>query len=1086
MQLEIDNLQDMIFEWIPYNQFYKVKKTGRNDIATIYSAIWKNGPLHYNYSKNELIRKSNKKITLKCLHNSRSTINEFINKDNIIFKTYGISQNPDTGNYIIVLQDKYYKEYGKSYCKQCIGKYTDIENKWCKPCQINYLKNNFKYWTSKNRKIDDFIQEIQLKINDWDDLIFEWIPYNQFNDINEIYKSSYFTIYSAIWEDGPLCYDNKMELKRVSEKKVTLKCLHYNIYNLQNIINKFLDKVNTYAGNSKIYGMSQNPYTKDYIMILQENYCTEYGQISNFKKIFMDWTNGNEQINDFIQKMQLKINSWNDTVFEWIPYSKFNDVKEIGESTVYSAIWKGGPLYYDHNSKKWIRKSDKNVILKCLITGEFLNVVKAYLADEDRIILKIYGISQNPETKEYIVVFHRNKMIYERYAKKLFTYWLYNLPTNEKVIDFIQQMQLKVNYHYDVVFEWVPYNQFNYIKEIRKGNFSSVYSAIWEDGLLYFDDNKKEWTRKSNTEVTLKYLYNSKNNINEFLDKVRTHLANIYNRNIQVYGVSQNPNTNDYIIILQSEYSRRYCEKCLKKYANIAYKWCKPCQISCLEKNFKNWTSSNKQIDNFIQKMQLNINNWNDTIIEWIPYSKFNDVKEISKIGRSSVYLATWKGGPLYYDYKNGNEWIRKSDKKVVLKYLKSKELEFLNVVKAYTTYKNGIILKVYGISRNKKDYIIVFQLIDIHERYVFYNLPTNEKVIDFIQQMQLKVNYHYDVVFEWIPYNQFNDIEEVGEGGFSTVYSAIWKDGPLYFDDNKMEWIRKINKKVALKCLHNSQNINEKFLNEAKEYSIDSLNILRIHGISQNPNTKNYIMVLQYAEGGDFNKWINRNYESFDWTNKIKVLNNIINGLKEIHQKRKVHHDLHTRNILFLFRSTSDIVEYTRISDMGLCGEVDNIDEEKIYGVMPYVAPEVLRGKLYTQAADIYSFGMVMYFIATGRQPFADRAHDELLALDICEEVRPKLNELEAPKFYIELMKRCWDSNPNNRPNAAEISDQLRFWKNVDFECAENYRKSNLSKRKPLIIHPQAVYTSRILNPYTKILSKNYNSNCSDCAIVD
>jgi hypothetical protein len=83
MQLEIDNIQDMIFEWIPYNQFYKVKNMGStsgDDTATIYSAIWKNGPLYYNYSKNELIRKSNKKITLKCLHNSRSTINEFINK----------------------------------------------------------------------------------------------------------------------------------------------------------------------------------------------------------------------------------------------------------------------------------------------------------------------------------------------------------------------------------------------------------------------------------------------------------------------------------------------------------------------------------------------------------------------------------------------------------------------------------------------------------------------------------------------------------------------------------------------------------------------------------------------------------------------------------------------------------------------------------------------------------------------------------------------------------------------------------------------------------------------------------------------
>ncbi|UZO09633.1 uncharacterized protein OCT59_029848 [Rhizophagus irregularis] len=426
---------------------------------------------------------------------------------------------------------------------------------------------------------------------------------------------------------------------------------------------------------------------------------------------------------------------------------------------------------------------------------------------------------------------------------------------------------------------------------------------------------------------------------------------------------------------------------------------------------------------------------------------------------------------------------------------------EFLNVVKAYLTDKDKIILEVYGISQNPdtNDYVIVFhinKMIEIYEKYTknfftnwSYNLPINKKIIDFIQQMQLKINFYYDIVFEWIPYSQLNKVKKIGKGGFATVYSAIWEDGPLCFDDNKMEWTREINKKVALKCLHSSQNINEGFegfLNEAKEYSIDSLNILRIYGISQNPDTKNYIMVLQYAEGGDFNKWINKNYENFDWTNKIKVLNNIINGLKEIHQKEKVHHDFHTGNILFLFTSTSDICDYTRISDMGLCGEVDNIDEEKIYGVMPYVAPEVLRGKLYTQAADIYSFGIIMYFVATGRQPFANRVHDEFLALDICEGIRPKLNELEAPKCYIELMKKCWDSNPNKRPDATEISDQIYSWKNDDFEHVENYRKANLFKRKQLIIHPQAIYTSRILNPYTENLSKYYNSNCSDCAIVD
>src|SRR5438309_4046363 len=137
-------------------------------------------------------------------------------------------------------------------------------------------------------------------------------------------------------------------------------------------------------------------------------------------------------------------------------------------------------------------------------------------------------------------------------------------------------------------------------------------------------------------------------------------------------------------------------------------------------------------------------------------------------------------------------------------------------------------------------------------------------------------------------------------------------------------------------------------------------------------------------------------------------------------------------------------------ISDMGLCGEVGNIDATNIYGVMPYVAPEVLRGKPYTQAADIYSFGMVMYFVATERQPFADRAHDQDLALSICNGIRPEITKKDAPKCYIDLMKRCWDPNPDNRPNAREIQDEIgSFLDSKDeiikqFEEAYKYKKAN------------------------------------------
>jgi phage-related tail protein len=127
------------------------------------------------------------------------------------------------------------KKCDERYCGKCIEKYTEIEYKWCKPCQIKYLKENFKNWNSKNEIIDNFIQEMQLKVNNPKDIIFEWIPYNQFNDIKENCK----TVYSALWKDGPLKYysNNKM-LARVQAKEVTLK-----LCNSQNMINDFLNKV---------------------------------------------------------------------------------------------------------------------------------------------------------------------------------------------------------------------------------------------------------------------------------------------------------------------------------------------------------------------------------------------------------------------------------------------------------------------------------------------------------------------------------------------------------------------------------------------------------------------------------------------------------------------------------------------------------------------------------------------------------------------------------------------------------------------------------------------------------------------------
>src|SRR5438128_5928254 len=75
----------------------------------------------------------------------------------------------------------------------------------------------------------------------------------------------------------------------------------------------------------------------------------------------------------------------------------------------------------------------------------------------------------------------------------------------------------------------------------------------------------------------------------------------------------------------------------------------------------------------------------------------------------------------------------------------------------------------------------------------------------------------------------------------------------------------------------------------------------------------------------------------------------------------------------------------------------------------------------------------MIMWEYTTGKKPFHDRPHDHRLILDILKGERPQITE-DTPKPYAELMKRCWDHNPENRPTAEEIYSFFRgYYKSVE-----------------------------------------------------
>jgi hypothetical protein len=77
--MKFDKYDDVVFEWIPYSQLIQIKKTGKNDFMTIYLAIWRDGPLQYK-GYNNYTRNSNRKVALKCLHNSQNRIEFVINE----------------------------------------------------------------------------------------------------------------------------------------------------------------------------------------------------------------------------------------------------------------------------------------------------------------------------------------------------------------------------------------------------------------------------------------------------------------------------------------------------------------------------------------------------------------------------------------------------------------------------------------------------------------------------------------------------------------------------------------------------------------------------------------------------------------------------------------------------------------------------------------------------------------------------------------------------------------------------------------------------------------------------------------------
>ena len=254
----------------------------------------------------------------------------------------------------------------------------------------------------------------------------------------------------------------------------------------------------------------------------------------------------------------------------------------------------------------------------------------------------------------------------------------------------------------------------------------------------------------------------------------------------------------------------------------------------------------------------------------------------------------------------------------------------------------------------------------------------------------------------------QYKIIEQVGQGGMGVVYKA---------HDTKLD------RTVALKFLPPHLTVGEidkeRFLQEAKAAAVlNHPNVCVIHDIQEYDQQQ--FIIMEYVDGKTLRLKIEEGRLKIDETIDIAI--HIGEALQEAHNKGVVHRDVKSDNIMIT--ATNQV----KVMDFGLAklkGSLKLTKSSSTVGTLAYMAPEQIQGGEVDARSDIFSFGVVLYEMLTGKLPFRGDYEAALMYSILNEEAEPI--EKHIPDISSELLhviNRVLEKDPENRYQA--IKDML------------------------------------------------------------
>ncbi len=256
---------------------------------------------------------------------------------------------------------------------------------------------------------------------------------------------------------------------------------------------------------------------------------------------------------------------------------------------------------------------------------------------------------------------------------------------------------------------------------------------------------------------------------------------------------------------------------------------------------------------------------------------------------------------------------------------------------------------------------------------------------------------------------------DSIGRGNLATIYRGI---------DTHTDQV------VAIKVLRETYSADPKFVRrfqvEARAAStLKHPNIVQVYDYGQTDG--NYYIVMELIDGTDLRRYI-RSRGILDADSTVKIAYNMALGLGYAHSQRIIHRNVKPQKILLGRDGSIKLTGFSLASVSGMTTEeLDTADTS--LNIVRYYAPEQAQGEIVTPAADVYSLGMVMYSMVTGRPAFEGDSPVAIAMQQYHGVLKPptQLNP-NIPASLEEIIMRCLEKVPESRfRDGSELARALK-----------------------------------------------------------